>query len=58
MAAAPRRPGYAVRFVPRKPGSTWSPKNRRLALHQLAAGRIAPAGLATLPRDLEEPDGH
>ena len=48
----------AVRFVPRKPGSTWSPKNRRLALHQLAAGRIAPAGLATLPRYLEEPDGH
>jgi hypothetical protein len=43
---------YAIRFVPRRPGSHWSPKNRLLARRLLEEGRIAPAGLATLPSDL------
>ena len=43
---------YAIRFVPRRPGSTWSPTNRELARRLLREGRIQPAGLATLPDDL------
>ena len=43
---------YAIRFVPRRPGSNWSPTNRELARRLLAQGRIQPAGLATLPEDL------
>ncbi len=43
---------YAIRFVPRRPGSTWSAKNRRIARRLLQEGRIMTAGLATLPGDL------
>ncbi|HEV2005122.1 MAG TPA: hypothetical protein VGQ85_00785 [Candidatus Limnocylindrales bacterium] len=43
---------YAIRFVPRRPGSNWSPTNRELARRLLREGRIQPAGLATLPQDL------
>jgi uncharacterized protein YdeI (YjbR/CyaY-like superfamily) len=43
---------YAIRFVRRRPGSTWGPKNRAMARRLLAEGRIRPAGLATLPEDL------
>jgi len=43
---------YAIRFVPRQPGSNWSPTNRELARRLLREGRIQPAGLATLPDDL------
>ena len=43
---------YAIRFVRRRPTSSWSPKNREMARRLLLAGRIAPAGLATLPADL------
>ena len=43
---------YAIRFVPRRPGSNWSPTNRELARRLLREGRIQPAGLATLPDDL------
>ena len=43
---------YAIRFVPRRPRSNWSPKNRAMATRLLAAGRIRPAGLAALPDDL------
>ncbi len=43
---------YAIRFVPRRPGSKWSPTNRRLVRRLLDEGRITPAGLATLPSDL------
>jgi uncharacterized protein YdeI (YjbR/CyaY-like superfamily) len=43
---------YAIRFVPRRPRSNWSPKNRAMARRLLDAGRITPAGLATLPPDL------
>ena len=43
---------YAVRFVPRRPGSQWSPKNRALARRMLDTGRITPAGIASLPSEL------
>ena len=43
---------YAIRFVPRRPGSNWSPKNRRMATRLLRDGRITDAGAATLPADL------
>jgi len=43
---------YAIRFVPRRPGSNWSPTNGELAHRLLQQGRIQPAGLATLPDDL------
>jgi len=43
---------YAIRFVPRRPGSNWSSTNRELARRLLDAGRLTPAGLATLPDDL------
>lgn len=43
---------YAIRFVPRRPGSTWSAKNRRIARRLLEEGRITAAGVAALPGDL------
>jgi dimethylargininase len=43
---------YAIRFVPRRPGSTWGPKNRGLALRQIERGRMTARGLAALPPDL------
>ena len=43
---------YAIRFVPRRPGSSWSPKNRRMAARLLRDGRITESGAATLPADL------
>jgi uncharacterized protein YdeI (YjbR/CyaY-like superfamily) len=46
---------YAIRFVPRRPGSNWSPKNRRMAARLLLEGRITEAGAATLPSDLRRP---
>ena len=43
---------YAIRFVPRRAGSSWSPKNRRMAARLLTAGRLTEAGAASLPHDL------
>lgn len=43
---------YAIRFVPRRPGSNWSETNRRIARRLLEEGRMTPAGIATLPADL------
>ncbi len=43
---------YAIRFVPRRPGSHWSPKNRAMARRLLDAGRMTSAGNASLPSDL------
>jgi uncharacterized protein YdeI (YjbR/CyaY-like superfamily) len=43
---------YAIRFVPRRPGSNWSAKNRRMARQLLDQGRVTAAGRATLPADL------
>jgi uncharacterized protein YdeI (YjbR/CyaY-like superfamily) len=43
---------YAIRFVPRRPGSNWSERNRELARRLVEDGRMEPAGEATLPPDL------
>jgi uncharacterized protein YdeI (YjbR/CyaY-like superfamily) len=43
---------YAIRFVPRRPGSSWSAKNRQMARQLLEQGRVTAAGRATLPADL------
>jgi uncharacterized protein YdeI (YjbR/CyaY-like superfamily) len=43
---------YAIRFVPRRPGSNWSETNRRMARRLIEEGRVTAAGLATLPADL------
>jgi uncharacterized protein YdeI (YjbR/CyaY-like superfamily) len=43
---------YAIRFVPRRPGSNWSATNRQMARRLLEEGRLTAAGLATLPGDL------
>ena len=43
---------YAIRFVPRRPGSNWSATNREMARRLLDEGRVTAAGLATLPNDL------
>jgi uncharacterized protein YdeI (YjbR/CyaY-like superfamily) len=44
---------YAIRFVPRRPGSNWSATNRDKVRRLLAEGRVTPAGEAVLPPDLE-----
>src|SRR5262249_32841475 len=44
---------YAIRFVPRRPRSTWSPKNREMARRMLAADRVTERGIAVLPDDLQ-----
>jgi uncharacterized protein YdeI (YjbR/CyaY-like superfamily) len=44
---------YAIRFVPRRPGSNWSARNRALARRLVEEGRMAPAGRASLPPDFE-----
>jgi uncharacterized protein YdeI (YjbR/CyaY-like superfamily) len=43
---------YAIRFVPRRPGSNWSASNRERVRRLLAQGRMTPAGRALLPDDL------
>ena len=43
---------YAIRFVPRRAGSHWSPKNRDMARRLIAGGRMTATGQATLPDDL------
>jgi uncharacterized protein YdeI (YjbR/CyaY-like superfamily) len=43
---------YAIRFVPRRPGSNWSPTNRQAARRLLEEGRMTARGIATLPSDL------
>jgi uncharacterized protein YdeI (YjbR/CyaY-like superfamily) len=43
---------YAIRFVPRRPGSNWSPTNREMARRLLREDRLTAAGIAMLPADL------
>jgi uncharacterized protein YdeI (YjbR/CyaY-like superfamily) len=43
---------YAIRFVPRRAGSTWGTRNREMARRLLGDGRVTTAGIATLPGDL------
>jgi uncharacterized protein YdeI (YjbR/CyaY-like superfamily) len=46
---------YAIRFVPRRPGSNWSATNRERVRRLLSEGRMRPAGEAALPPDLRPP---
>jgi uncharacterized protein YdeI (YjbR/CyaY-like superfamily) len=41
---------YAIRFTPRKPGSTWSVVNQRRMAALLAEGRVLDAGAAAFER--------
>jgi hypothetical protein len=43
---------YAIRYVPRRPGSSWSTRNRELARRLIAGERMEPAGRVALPADL------
>jgi len=43
---------YAIRYVPRRPGSTWSARNRNIARRLVDEGRMTSAGRAVLPPDL------
>jgi uncharacterized protein YdeI (YjbR/CyaY-like superfamily) len=43
---------YAIRFVPRRPGSNWSARNREIVRRLLTEGRMTAAGEAVLPPDL------
>lgn len=43
---------YAIRFVPRRPGSNWSVTNRERVRRLLGEGRVRPAGEAALPPGL------
>jgi len=43
---------YAIRFVPRRPGSNWSATNRARVRRLLGEGRLTPGGEAVLPPDL------
>ena len=45
---------YAIRFVPRRPGSNWSATNRAIVRRLLTEGRMTPAGIAVLPEDLRQ----
>ena len=43
---------YAIRYVPRRPGSNWSPRNRAIARRLVGEGRMTAAAQRTLPPDL------
>jgi uncharacterized protein YdeI (YjbR/CyaY-like superfamily) len=43
---------YAIRYAPRRLGSTWSTRNRETARRLVEEGRMWPAGEAALPPDL------
>jgi uncharacterized protein YdeI (YjbR/CyaY-like superfamily) len=43
---------YAIRFVPRRPGSNWSATNRERVRRLRREGRMTPAGEGVLPPDL------
>jgi uncharacterized protein YdeI (YjbR/CyaY-like superfamily) len=43
---------YAIRYVPRRAGSNWSPRNRVIARRLVLEGRITAAAQKTLPPDL------
>jgi uncharacterized protein YdeI (YjbR/CyaY-like superfamily) len=42
---------YLLKFTPRKPASKWSDPNRKRWAELRAAGRLAPAGLASAPTE-------
>jgi uncharacterized protein YdeI (YjbR/CyaY-like superfamily) len=43
---------YAIRFVPRRPGSNWAATNRERVRRLRGEGRMTAAGEAVLPPDL------
>jgi uncharacterized protein YdeI (YjbR/CyaY-like superfamily) len=43
---------YAIKYMPRRAGSSWSARNRERARRLIADGRMTPAGAAMLPPDL------
>jgi uncharacterized protein YdeI (YjbR/CyaY-like superfamily) len=43
---------YAIRYVPRRQGSHWSPRNRAIARRLVLEGRMTAAAQRTLPPDL------
>jgi len=43
---------YAIRYVPRRPGSNWSPRNRAIARRLVQEGQMTAAAKGTLPPDL------
>ena len=43
---------YALRFSPRRPKSNWTETNKDRARKMIAARKMTPAGLATLPPDM------
>ena len=43
---------YAIRYVPRRPGSNWSARNRATARRLVLEGRMTVAARGTLPPDL------
>jgi uncharacterized protein YdeI (YjbR/CyaY-like superfamily) len=43
---------YAIRYVSRRPGSNWSPRNRAIARRLVLEGRMTGAAQRTLPADL------
>ncbi len=49
---------YANRFVPRRPGSNWTPGNQALFRELDQVGRITPAGRAVFERDLQLARNH
>lgn len=44
---------YAIRFVPRRPNSSWSDINSRSVRRLIDAGRMTPAGAASLPDEID-----
>lgn len=46
---------FAQKFTPRRPGSQWSESNRKRYAKLLAAGALAPAGLANAPGEASPP---
>jgi uncharacterized protein YdeI (YjbR/CyaY-like superfamily) len=47
---------YGIRFVPRRPGSNWSARNRAIGCRLIAEGRMRPVGMASLPPDFVCPE--
>ena len=43
---------YAIRFVPRRPRSNWSPTNREITRQLLREDRMIAAGSTAMPADL------
>lgn len=43
---------YAMEFVPRRKGSTWSEYNKGVALRMLRQGKMTRSGMAVLPTEL------